>query len=110
MTKPRKRKPGRPRGTTRGGSHVVSIRVNDAELAELMTVGPSPSAVVKRRAFPEPDGASAPRGCETCKGGDETFSHGECSLPDCDHEEPCPTCGGALPGEPDGASETKGQP
>ena len=47
MTKSRKRKPGRPRGTTRGGSHVVSIRVNDAQLAWLASGGLKASAVLK---------------------------------------------------------------
>ena len=40
-----KRRPGRPRGTTRGGSHVVSIRVNDAQLAWLTSGGDTASAV-----------------------------------------------------------------
>jgi hypothetical protein len=51
MTKPRKRKPGRPRGTTRGGSHVVSFRVNDAQHAELEAEGPSANQAAKRRAL-----------------------------------------------------------
>jgi hypothetical protein len=65
MSKPRKRKPGRPRGTTRGGSHVVSFRVNDSQLANLEAEGPTASAAAKRRAFPEPDGASGTK--ETTK-------------------------------------------
>ena len=44
---PRKRRPGRPRGTTRGGSHVVSIRVNDTLLACLTSGGFKASAVLK---------------------------------------------------------------
>ena len=35
MTKPRKRKPGRPRGTTRGGLRVVTSAINDARYVEL---------------------------------------------------------------------------
>lgn len=40
-------RPGRPRGTTRGGSHVVSIRVNDAQLAWLTSGGLKASAGLK---------------------------------------------------------------
>lgn len=53
MTKPRKRKPGRPCGTTRGGSRLIQYRVSDAQHAELEAEGPTANAAAKRRAFPE---------------------------------------------------------
>ena len=48
----RKRKPGRPRGTTRGGSRIVQYRVSDAQHAYLEAEGPTANAAAKRRAFP----------------------------------------------------------
>lgn len=48
----RKRKPGRPRGTTRGGSRHVQYRVSDAQYAELEAQGPTANAAAKARAFP----------------------------------------------------------
>lgn len=49
---PRKRKPGRPSGTTRGGSRIVQYRVSDAQYAELEAQGPTANAAAKARAFP----------------------------------------------------------
>jgi hypothetical protein len=47
---PRRRKPGRPQGTTRGGSRIVQFRVSDAEYAALAAEG-NPNAVAKARAL-----------------------------------------------------------
>lgn len=60
--KPRKRKPGRPRGTTRGGSRLIQYRVSDAQHAELAAEGPTANAAAKRRAFPgrTPPGGTTP--------------------------------------------------
>lgn len=49
---PKRRKPGRPRGTTRGGSRHVQYRVTDAQYAELEAEGPSANAAAKARTFP----------------------------------------------------------
>jgi len=49
---PKRRKPGRPRGTTRGGSRHIQYRVTDAQYAELEREGPRANLAAKRRAFP----------------------------------------------------------
>lgn len=55
----RKRKPGRPRGTTRGGSRPIQFRVSDAQYAELEAEGPTANLAAKARAFPAPPGEPA---------------------------------------------------
>ena len=49
---PLPRLPGRPRGTTRGGSRHVQYKVNDAQYAELEAEGPTANAAARARAFP----------------------------------------------------------
>ena len=49
---PRKRKAGRPRGTTRGGSRHIQFRVSEAQYAELEAQGPTPNLAAKARVFP----------------------------------------------------------
>jgi DnaJ-class molecular chaperone len=36
----------------------------------------------------------AQKDCPTCEGGMEAFHHEPCTVPECDHEEPCPDCKG----------------
>jgi hypothetical protein len=48
----KRRKSGRPRGTTRGGSLHVQFRVTAAQYADLEAQGPSANLAAKARAFP----------------------------------------------------------
>lgn len=63
---PKLRKPGRPRGTTRGGSRHIQYRVSDAQYAELEAQGPTANAAAKARAFPGHRRLSA---CQEVTGG-----------------------------------------